>query len=187
MSHDVHNFFFKSIDVQLLFSMYMHVKWHVMYFLRPKMIVLSPEFICPKMITQFICPARNFKLKVNYFHVTLYYCIFRFFWHRNFQGRFIVVVYFIFRESYLQLLGQWSTGFSFANVRNMDKHFETERVQLLCEKQDNVVVHCEKQPWSIIIKIPWQFQCFIQPLWDLLKCILCTKTMSLLGKHEDMV
>ena len=118
-------------------------------------------------------------------HYTILYL--EFFWHRNFQGRFIVVVYFIFRESYLQLLGQWSTGFSFANVRNMDKHFETERVQLLCKKQDNVVVHCEKQPWSIIIKIPWQFQCFIQPLWDLLKCILCTKTMSLLGKHEDMV
>ena len=35
------------------------------YSLRPKMIVILPGFFCPKIIVQFICPARNLRLKVK--------------------------------------------------------------------------------------------------------------------------
>ena len=33
--------------------------------------VLPPGFVCPKMVDQFICPARNLRLKVKKNHVKL--------------------------------------------------------------------------------------------------------------------
>ena len=33
--------------------------------------VLPPRFVCPKMVVQFICPARNLRLKVKKNHVKL--------------------------------------------------------------------------------------------------------------------
>ena len=38
-----------------------------LYSLRPKMLVLPPGFLGPKMIVRFICPTRNLRLKVKDF------------------------------------------------------------------------------------------------------------------------
>ena len=56
------------------------------------MIVLRPGFFGPQMIVRFICPAINLRLKVKYFQAN-FLEVFR---HRNFGGRFIVVVVFYF-------------------------------------------------------------------------------------------
>ena len=96
------------------------------YSLRPKMIVSLPGFFGPKTILWFICPARNLRYKVKYFCAKL--SISRGLLTPQLPGAFWSSCCFLFEESYLQLLGQWSAGLNLAKVRNMDNHFGTEGV-----------------------------------------------------------
>ena len=97
------------------------------YSLRLKMIVLPPGiFFCPKMIVRFICPTINLRLKVKYFRAKLPSS--RSLSTPQFRGAFWSSSSFLFEESYLQLLGQWSVGLILAKVRNTDNHLGTEGV-----------------------------------------------------------
>ena len=57
---------FWCIEKVLSFLPLVHPIVSITYSLGPKMIVLPPGFCCPKTIVQFICMARNLRLKVKY-------------------------------------------------------------------------------------------------------------------------
>ena len=95
--------------------------------IRPKMIVLPPIKICPKTIVWLICPTRNLRFKVKHFHAKLSSS--RSLSTLQLRGHFVVVIDLYFKkESFLQLLGQWSAGLNVAKVRNTDNHFKMEAV-----------------------------------------------------------
>ena len=101
----------------------------------PKMIILLFRFFGREMIAQFTCPTINLGLKVKYFRTKLSFS------KKNLtpqlRGCFGAVVGYLFEESYLHLLGQWSRSLNLAKVRNTVNYFGTkvERLYLVVKTQ----------------------------------------------------
>ena len=74
----------------------------------PKWLSYLLEFFCPKMIVQFICPARYLRLKVKYFCTKLSSS--SIFLTLQFRGRFGVVIVFNFKSHAYNysVNGQWA-------------------------------------------------------------------------------
>ena len=101
----------------------------------PKMIILLFRFFGHEMIAQFTCPTINLGLKVKYFRTKLSFS--RIFLTPQLRGCFEAVVGYLFEESYLHLLGQWSISLNLAKVRNTVNYFgtEVERLYLVVKTQ----------------------------------------------------